>query len=77
MRFVLELDAVSGRLGTRRSGVLEVEMGGGTDAGGETGCCTEPMEEIETSDDAEPMASTLMLVHSSPDCLRAVGGVGG
>lgn len=35
------------------------------------------MEESETSEDADPIASTLMLVHSSPDCLRAVDGVGG
>lgn len=37
VRFVLELDAVSGRLRTRRSGVFEVVIGGGADAGGEIG----------------------------------------
>jgi hypothetical protein len=73
VRFVLELDAVSGRLGTRRSGVFEAEIGGGADAGGEAGV-TEPTEDIDTSEDADPIASTLMLVHSSADCLRAVDG---
>ena len=70
---MLELEAVAGRLGTRRSGVFEVEIGGGAEAGGETGW-TEPMEDMDTSDDAEPIASTLMFIHSSTDCLREVEG---
>lgn len=74
VRFVLELDAVSGRL--RGSGVFGLVIGG-ADTGGEIGWCVEPMDESETSEDAEPMASTLMLIQSSPDCLREDDGMTG
>lgn len=70
---MLELEAVSGRLGKRRSGVFDVDMGGGAEAGGEIGC-TEPTEDRDTRDDADPIASTLMFIHSSWDCLRCVEG---
>ena len=65
VRFVLELDAVSGRLGTRRSGVLDEVDSGGADAGGEIGCTEEPRDDRDTSEDAEPIASTLIFIHSS------------
>lgn len=54
---VLALEAVSARLATRRSGVLEVVIDGGTGLLGEAGARAEPMEDKEAKEVAEAIAS--------------------
>lgn len=76
VRFVLELDAVSGLLGTRRSGLFDEVMGGGAEAGGDTGC-TDPMDDTDASELADAIASLLIAVHVSSDRFRvAVAAMG-
>ena len=66
VRFVLALEAVSARLGTRRSGVFELVMGGGADGGG-VGRRPEPAEDTEANDKSDDMPSALIGDQSSDD----------
>lgn len=63
---MLALEAVSDLLGTKRSGVFEVMIGGGAEAGGDKGWA----DPNEDKDEAEAMASALIAVQSSAECLR-------
>lgn len=54
---VLALEAVSVRLVTRRSGVLEVTIDGGAGLLGEAGARVEPIEDKEAKEVAEAIAS--------------------
>lgn len=69
---VLALDSVSERLGTRRSGVLEVRICGGAEVSGDVGCA-EPRDDAK--DEAEAIASALIVVQPSPDCFLVMDDV--
>lgn len=71
VKLVLALEAVSERLGTKRSGVFELEIGG-TEAGADM-AWIDPTEDMDARDEAEAIASALIVSHSSTDCLRTVG----
>ena len=73
VRFVLELDAVSGRLGARWSGLLESASGSGTDMAGDMG--TEPIDDSDASELADAIASVLTAVHASLLGFRTTDGL--